>query len=227
MTADTEIEIWFVAAVEARRVARELLLAQLSSRLGMPADRVRLRRTASGKPCLADASDLRFSVSHSHGVAAVALARGREVGVDVEAIDPALDVDVVIRRFFPAEEAKTLLQLSRQDRCAAFFRSWARKEAFAKADGAGLRRPLRELRAPVDGGPRPSPVPGRRAGWWPTSRRRPATRPRWPQRARAGARSCTRTSPLDRVYHRAALALGMCPSRPAGTTRPMEVPCTR
>ncbi|MGB9449720.1 MAG: hypothetical protein WBV50_04150, partial [Candidatus Acidiferrum sp.] len=46
----------------------------------------------NGKPVLSrktDSLDLRFNLSHSHGLAMLAVALGREVGIDVERIRPA------------------------------------------------------------------------------------------------------------------------------------------
>jgi len=88
------------------------------------------------------------------------------VGVDVEAIDPSLDMDAIARRFFAPAEASSLLALQRNERPTQFFRDWCRKEAVLKAVGAGLRRGLHEVPTPaVPFAHRPVPVPGT-PGWW-------------------------------------------------------------
>jgi 4'-phosphopantetheinyl transferase len=140
----------------------------LAGYLGIDAGAVALLRDPSGKPRLGgDNATLCFNVSHARDAVAVAVASGRDVGVDIEARDGALDVDAILRHLFPADEAARLLALAPGERRAAFFRSWSRREAWVKADGAGLRRrPMHELRVPASElpAPAPRPVPGG-AGW--------------------------------------------------------------
>lgn len=102
---------------------------------------LRFSETARGKPYLAGAhasSGLYFSLSHTHGLALCALAFGREVGVDAEAMDRAIDVQAVARRTYSPDEQNALLGLTGAEQRAAFFRIWTRKEAFVKACGGGL-----------------------------------------------------------------------------------------
>jgi 4'-phosphopantetheinyl transferase len=92
---------------------------------------------AYGKPRLAD-SEIRFNVSHSHDVAMIAIARGREVGCDIERIDASFADDKIAERFFSPYEVAALRALPKEDQCAAFFRCWTRKEAYIKACGMGM-----------------------------------------------------------------------------------------
>ena len=137
-----------------RGVARTLL----ALRLDTEPERIPLHADAAGKPRLTARGDLRLSIAHAGGVAAIAFVAGREVGVDVEVRDPELDVDAIVRRFFPRHEAAQLFALPTPERRVAFFRSWTRKEALAKAYGTGLSRPFRELRIPAPDAPAPAPV---------------------------------------------------------------------
>ena len=93
----------------------------------------------SGKPALARVArgGLRFNVSHSAGLTLVAVTRCREVGVDLERIRPQLAAGVAERFFSPVEVA-ALAVLPAEDRAAAFFACWTRKEAYVKAKGGGL-----------------------------------------------------------------------------------------
>ena len=97
-----------------------------------------------GKPMLAGvgAGALQFSVSHSHAAGIVAFARGRDVGIDVELIQPLPDADAIAERFFSRSEVDQLKQLPADLRLEGFFRCWTRKEAFVKATGKGLSLPL-------------------------------------------------------------------------------------
>jgi 4'-phosphopantetheinyl transferase len=92
---------------------------------------------AYGKPMLAG-SALRFNVSHSHGMAMIAISRGREVGCDIERIDPAFVDDKIPERFFSPCEVAALRALPEEKQCHAFFRCWTRKEAYIKACGMGI-----------------------------------------------------------------------------------------
>jgi 4'-phosphopantetheinyl transferase len=94
-----------------------------------------------GKPALRGAP-LRFNLSHSGSMAACAVARNEEVGIDIERVRPTGDLENIARRFFHAEECRKLLSLSEAIRAPAFFRCWTRKEAYIKALGDGLSAPL-------------------------------------------------------------------------------------
>lgn len=94
-----------------------------------------------GKPAIYGAP-VQFNLSHSGAMAACAVARDREVGIDIERIRPVRDVEGIARRFFHPEECRKLLALREDERASAFFRCWTRKEAYIKALGDGLFAPL-------------------------------------------------------------------------------------
>jgi len=94
-----------------------------------------------GKPALMD-SDVSFNVSHSNGLALYAVARSREVGVDVESIDPKFADQQIPESLFTPGEVATLRGLPVHLQTEAFFLCWARKEAYVKARGIGLSLPL-------------------------------------------------------------------------------------
>ena len=127
--------------VAARGWLRRLLAGYLD------ADPTELRFTsgALGKPCLVTpaASWLRFNMAHSNDVAVVAIARDREVGVDVEALRP--DVDMQSLGVLSMRERELLRTLHPRLRQRAGFEYWTRKEACLKAAGLGLAVRLSEL----------------------------------------------------------------------------------
>jgi phosphopantetheine--protein transferase-like protein len=125
-------------------VARGLLRTLVARHLGCRPEEVQFRYNAHGKPLLAEAgpADLRFNVSHSHGLALFALTRGRDVGVDVERARPDFAGEDLARRFFAPAEVAVLLALPAEQRREAFFACWTRKEAYIKAVGKGLALPL-------------------------------------------------------------------------------------
>ncbi|MBI3278775.1 MAG: 4'-phosphopantetheinyl transferase superfamily protein [Acidobacteria bacterium] len=102
---------------------------------------LRFRREARGKPVLED-RELHFSLSHSLGVALIAVSRLHEVGVDVERIrEPAL-LDRLGARCLAPSELSDWRALPRHARAESFLRVWTRKEALLKGLGRGLGDPL-------------------------------------------------------------------------------------
>jgi 4'-phosphopantetheinyl transferase len=92
---------------------------------------------AHGKPFL-PAFGLRFNLSHSHDVALIAVAQGREVGVDVEWIDPKFEWKLVAAEFFPPELSATWNQRPPHEARQQFFQHWVRWEAALKCRGTGF-----------------------------------------------------------------------------------------
>ena len=127
--------------------SRALLRTILASYLDKHPARLNFLYSKKEKPSLdpADVSDVTFNVSHSAGIALMAFARGREVGVDIEQVRPDVDLEAIARRFFSPNEQNELAALPADEKTEAFFRCWTRKEAYIKATGAGLSHPLRQF----------------------------------------------------------------------------------
>jgi 4'-phosphopantetheinyl transferase len=101
------------------------------------------RKGPHGKPALTGpGEDIPFNLSHTGGLALVAIAGIGRVGIDAETVRSGIEVEDLSRRFFAPEEADEILALSPDARLAAFFTCWTRKEAFVKALGGGLSVPL-------------------------------------------------------------------------------------
>jgi 4'-phosphopantetheinyl transferase len=133
----------FVSDRDSFTAAHALARAMLSDATGLPTTTLRYVKGEFGKPALAvdcEGGRLRFNISHTRGFVACAIARD-EVGVDVEASDRPTDFDVA-DRFFAPEEAQIVRSAPPEGRACVFFRFWTLKEAFIKATGEGLRRPL-------------------------------------------------------------------------------------
>jgi 4'-phosphopantetheinyl transferase len=88
---------------------------------------------------------LHFNLSHTNGLAACALARGHEVGIDVEEINRRLDFEAITRRAFAPEEQKLLADSSPGEQPDIFFRLWVLKEAIIKGIGRGLALPTADF----------------------------------------------------------------------------------
>lgn len=123
--------------------ARAILRRQLGRELELAPSAVELGIDKRGKPFLVDnaapTEELSFSISHSADVVLVAVSRGCRVGVDIERIRTLSDADALARRYFSPAEVAMLAATPAEDRRLAFFRCWARKEAYAKGKGLGLQ----------------------------------------------------------------------------------------
>jgi 4'-phosphopantetheinyl transferase len=108
------------------------------------------REEPHGKPVLTwPVEDILFNLSHTGGLALVAIAGSGRVGIDAETVRSEIEVEELSRRFFAPAEAAEILALSPDARLAAFFNCWARKEAFVKALGGGLSVPLDRFQVSV------------------------------------------------------------------------------
>lgn len=127
-----------------RSILRRLLAGYLQER----PEAVPLRYGMYGKPALGGrftGSGWEFSVSHSGDLALVAVTRGAWVGVDVEALRPLAAAErLAAAHLSPAEWAR-YRELPAAQRSLAFLRAWTAKEAYVKAEGVGLARPLRDV----------------------------------------------------------------------------------
>ncbi len=88
---------------------------------------------------------MRFSLSHTRGLIACAMSARFDLGVDVEHLDNAGDVEAVAVRFFAKTEAEAILGLAPEDRSRRFLQYWTLKEACYKALGLGLAMPIDAL----------------------------------------------------------------------------------
>jgi 4'-phosphopantetheinyl transferase len=126
-------------------VARATLRIILGRYLGAGPNLLRFSYTYYGKPSLEkefEGESLRFNLSHSHGLALLAVTRGRELGVDIEWIRAGIADEEIAERFFSEKEVRVLRGLPKDLQDQAFFNCWTRKEAYIKAKGEGLSMPL-------------------------------------------------------------------------------------
>jgi 4'-phosphopantetheinyl transferase len=107
-----------------------------------PPGQLEFNCTPNGKPRLVNPTrpSLRFNLSHSDKLALVAVTCGREVGIDVERIDPNCDFESIAREFFTPAEQAALRASPSHERCSTFFKLWTCKESVLKAMGEGFQR---------------------------------------------------------------------------------------
>jgi len=130
--------------IACRGVLRELLASYLQC---FPAS-LEFRYGPFGKPALHlqdSASPIHFNAAHSNGLALLAFARSREIGVDLESIRADFAGDEIAQHYFSKQELTELRALPEAMRTAGFFECWTRKEAYIKARGLGLQIPLQSF----------------------------------------------------------------------------------
>jgi 4'-phosphopantetheinyl transferase len=128
--------------------ARAALRSIIASRTDIPARKLQFEYASRKKPALAPwcrAADLRFNLSHAQGVALIGLTHGHELGVDVEQVRALDDTEALVAREFSQGERGVFAAVPVAERSEAFFRAWVRKEAYLKATGEGLHRPLADV----------------------------------------------------------------------------------
>lgn len=131
-------------------VSRALVRSVLGRVLGAHPAELRFQAGAHGKPNLADVdpghrhATLSFNLSHTQGMAMLAVGLGKAIGADVESTDRQAALDVA-ERFFSAGESKALLALAPADQPERFWSLWTLKESYLKATGQGLHAALDEF----------------------------------------------------------------------------------
>jgi 4'-phosphopantetheinyl transferase len=125
--------------------AHALLRRMLCDQYGTDPTAWRFDAAPSGKPQIAGGFPdhrIDFSLSHTRGAVACAIADAAAIGVDVERIDRSGDVADLARRFFSPAEARAVAAEASPRRRVRFIEFWTLKEAYVKALGAGLSHPL-------------------------------------------------------------------------------------
>jgi 4'-phosphopantetheinyl transferase len=109
---------------------------------------VEFRCDPSGKPALRAAPDdppLTFNLSHTRGLALLAVAGGRTVGIDVERVRYDLAWQAIAAAHYSPPERRRLAALAPRRAAQVFYQLWTRRESCLKAGGVGLSR-LAEIR---------------------------------------------------------------------------------
>lgn len=129
-----------------RFITRRGILRMILGRyLSIEPNRLQFSYGKSGKPALTDTfgkGTILFNVSDSGRLALYGFTRDREIGVDIEQVHDISDMDQIAERFFSVRENAIFHALPERNKKEAFFKCWTRKEAFIKAVGDGLSRPL-------------------------------------------------------------------------------------
>lgn len=124
-------------------IRRRILLRRwLGEILGCDPKGIVIQQDPSGRPYLDPEGllwPLSFSMSHSRGRAIYAFARKRQVGIDIEYRNPAVEAIKLAEVVCTPAERNKLASLTGPEQCRGFYDCWCAKEAFIKA--VGIREP--------------------------------------------------------------------------------------
>jgi 4'-phosphopantetheinyl transferase len=98
---------------------------------------------------------LRFNLSHTDGMALVAVGTGAELGADVEDAEREGETVDIADHYFAASEVAALRALPPERQRGRFFEYWTLKESYIKARGAGLSLPLDQFAFHLEPGQAP------------------------------------------------------------------------
>ena len=135
--------------------SRALLNLALTETLDMDIDSIVIEPNSDGKPEIVQPTGSRwkFNISHTKGLSVVAISQDYEVGVDVESsLRKQRHLDLS-KRFFHPDEYQSLCTISnKEEQMKRFFSLWTAKEAYLKALGKGLSKPLGSFCVTIDDG---------------------------------------------------------------------------
>jgi 4'-phosphopantetheinyl transferase len=156
--------------------AHGFLRLALGEALGCPANAIVFEKSEDGKPELRQSKDdaerrLKFNLSHAAGCALIAIDWDRELGVDLESVGSLPPDNESLTKLAARVLSKRELQVwnaipNPVKRRETFLRTWARKEAYVKATGEGLRHDLGNIELPVDATPFDVPSAKRPTDRW-------------------------------------------------------------
>jgi 4'-phosphopantetheinyl transferase len=151
---------WFARDRTTFAVAHAMVREALAGYTGVPPTAWRFAAGTHGRPEIAHPTEplgLRFNLSHTRGLVAVAVSREVDVGIDVEDTTRRSSTLRIARRYFAPAEVEALEHAPETEQRRLFFRFWTLKEAYLKACGLGLGVPLRDFGfelGPLGGSPR-------------------------------------------------------------------------
>jgi len=144
---DVSPEEWQRAARFHKESDRRFYLAERSLRrrlfghyLNIDPRMIQMSQNSTGKPFFTQPQDqwLRFNIAHSGWRILYALARDREIGVDIEMHDDHLLYSDMAQETWLPGIGQILKSVAPAERAAVFFSQWTRMEAQVKMTGEGL-----------------------------------------------------------------------------------------
>jgi 4'-phosphopantetheinyl transferase len=131
-------------------IARGILRSLIGKYLEINPAEISFQYSEFGKPGIADNHSMQFNISHSQDIALFAFVKKINVGVDVEFVNPDIEVKDIAKKYFSPNEVLNLFALPEKQHTLGFFNCWTRKEAFIKAVGEGLSFPLDQFEVSLE-----------------------------------------------------------------------------
>ncbi|MDD1724018.1 MAG: 4'-phosphopantetheinyl transferase superfamily protein [Methanospirillum sp.] len=119
----------------------------LSRYTGISPEEISFGEDPYGKPFIRNRNSylISFNVSHSKDRFLMGICRNRDIGVDIQQIDPGIPVMKIARRFFQPVDYGYLASLPGDELISEFYRIWTMKEACIKAVGKGFSFPAEQI----------------------------------------------------------------------------------
>lgn len=142
--------------IRSRSALRIILSRYLPGHLQCGAGDLEFCYNEHGRPELLvpNVSNLRFNLSHTSEVAVIAIASGRNVGVDVNTLQAAGEQNLewipIAKRSFSDAEQDILFSLPDTSQERMFHQIWCQKEAYTKGLGEGYRYGFQKFTVEVD-----------------------------------------------------------------------------
>jgi 4'-phosphopantetheinyl transferase len=136
-------------------LTRALVRTTLSRYAPVAPEAWTFRENQWGRPqvALAEHDGLVFNLSNTRGLIACVVAKGLEIGVDVEDTERGGATVGIADRFFSPREVAALHAQPEKAQKSRFFDYWTLKEAYIKARGMGLAIPLDQFSFLLDDAP--------------------------------------------------------------------------
>lgn len=101
------------------------------------------------KPLCKNNQNLYFNMSHSHEYACYAFCLNYPIGIDIEYLNPKIEVNNLLPVSTTQAESFIFNTLKENDKFYLFYKMWTTKEAFLKALGLGLSYSLSSIETTI------------------------------------------------------------------------------
>ena len=129
---------------------RAFLRYALGTTVNQDPAKVALTQIANGKPFLDER--IHFNLSHSTGLAVLAISTSGPVGIDLEFVDRGIDISGLTRSCFTKGEEQSILDLPYSEQATRFFAFWTAKEARMKLTGDGMSLSPKQIALDIQDG---------------------------------------------------------------------------
>lgn len=120
----------------------------LSLYMQIPPRNIMIEKGTYGKPFIKEQPHnqlISFNASSTSNMIAIACAQNRNLGIDIEYVDPKLNIEAIIPSLYSTDEMKQFKLIDNSNRLEHVLRFWTAKEAYVKALGSGLHYPLKDI----------------------------------------------------------------------------------